>query len=78
MNKFAPFYESPIQPRPVLMTTVSEAELIRLREIEKIAISIAETTAKISQGAYASKMHELLDAKFALEKRLIVLLGIKP
>lgn len=78
MSKYEPFYNEPIQPKPVLMQTINEAELLRLREIEKIAIDIAETTAKISQGAYASKMLELLDAKFALEKRLIVMLGIKP
>jgi hypothetical protein len=40
MNKFAPFYEPPKQPKPVLMQTISETELLRLRAIEEAADSV--------------------------------------
>jgi radical SAM protein with 4Fe4S-binding SPASM domain len=47
MSKFAPFYEPPQQPKPALVVTIPEFELIRLREIEK--------TAKLAANSFNQK-----------------------
>lgn len=41
MNKFAPFYNESVQPKPVLMATISETRLLRLREIEEATHDLA-------------------------------------